>query len=105
LWASTSTKDPAYSEVKYVDALIAPETVNTLPMATLEAYRRHGRPAVRIEEGLEAARGLEAALRSMGVDLAQVAERLEHDGVQKFIEPFDRLAQTLARRRAELGGA
>ncbi len=98
LWASTSTKDPAYSDVKYVDALIGSDTVNTLPVETLTAYRDHGQPAIRLENDLDQARALPQALSAFGIDLESVAQQLEDEGVRKFIEPFDKLLQTLERR-------
>lgn len=102
LWASTSTKDPAYSDVKYVEALIGPGTVNTLPPETLAAYREHGDPAVRLEEELDAARALPGQLAALGIDLDAAGEELERQGVQKFIEPYQRLLATLAQRAHEL---
>lgn len=99
LWASTGTKDPGYSDVKYVEALIGPDTVNTLPPDTLAAYRDHGRPALRLEEDLETARKLPAQLANLGIDLEQVSDELEADGVKKFILPFDKLLATLEQRR------
>ncbi len=104
LWASTGTKDPDYSDVKYVEALIGPDTVNTLPPDTLAAYRDHGHPAPRLEEGLEAARELPAQLASLGINLEQVSDELEADGVKKFIAPFDKLLAALEQRRATLPG-
>lgn len=102
LWASTSTKDKSFSNVKYVEALIAPDTVNTLPPETLIAYRDHGDPAMRIEENLDEAQALPARLAALGLDLDTVAEQLEREGVRKFSEPYDRLFAVLARRSAEL---
>jgi transaldolase len=84
LWASTSTKDPRYPDTYYVDALIAPRTVNTLPPETLDAYRDHGKPAVRIEEGIGAAPGQLEALAQAGIDLPRVTGELEVEGVEKF---------------------
>jgi transaldolase len=84
LWASTSTKDPAYPDVYYVEALIAPDTVNTVPPETLEAYRDHGAPAVRIDEAIEAAPGQLAALAQGGIHLEAVTRELEKEGVSKF---------------------
>ena len=101
-WASTSAKDKTYSEVKYIEALIAPDTVNTLPPETLAAYRDHGDPAMRIEEDLDEAQALPARLAALGLDLDGVAEQLEREGVRKFIEPYDRLFAVLVRRAAEL---
>jgi len=91
LWASTSTKDPTYPDVYYVEALIAPHTVNTLPPDTLDAYRDHGRPEVRIAAAqAEAARVL-PGLRDAGIDLDQVTGFLEEDGVGKFAASYRQL--------------
>lgn len=99
LWASTSTKDPSYSPIKYVEELVVPGTVNTMPLETLNAYRRLGRPELRLErhlaEGADAREGLER----LDVDLEAVAAQLEREGVAKFIEPFDRLQRWLEDRR------
>ena len=84
LWASTSTKDPAYPDVYYVEALVAPDTVNTVPPETLEAYRDHGAPAVRIDQAIEAAPGQLAALAQAGIQLEAVTRELEKEGVSKF---------------------
>jgi transaldolase/glucose-6-phosphate isomerase len=99
LWASTSTKDPTYSDVKYVEALIGPETVNTIPMETLNAYRDHGQPAARLETDLEAAQRTLDRLPELGIDLAKVTQQLEDEGVEKFIRPFDRLMETLTQEK------
>lgn len=91
LWASTSTKDPAYDALLYVEALAGPQTVNTLPRATLDAYRQGGRPEPRLQTGgQEAARCLQE-LQQLGIDMEEVAVMLERDGVHKFVEPFERL--------------
>lgn len=102
LWASTSTKDTAYDDVMYVEALIGPDTVNTLPPGTLAAYRDHGSPALRLEEYLNMTRALPGQLAALGLDLDVVSDELERQGVQKFIEPYERLLVALARRAAEL---
>jgi transaldolase len=102
LWASTSTKDPAYDDVKYVEALIGPDTINTLPPETLAACRDHGNPALLLEEHLNAAHALPGQLAALGLDLDAVSDELERQGVQKFIEPYERLLATLARRTAGL---
>lgn len=91
LWASTSTKDPKYPDTYYVEALIAPDTVNTLPPDTFAAYRDHGHPAVRIDEAIARHRGHLAALAASGVDLTAVTDFLETDGVAKFAASFDSL--------------
>jgi transaldolase len=100
LWASTSTKNPDYPDVKYVEALIGPETVNTLPRDTLEAYRDHGQPAARLEEGVAESRTRLDQIAQIGIDIDQVTEQLEQEGVEKFNRPFDNLMQTLADERA-----
>ena len=101
LWASTSTKNPNYPDLKYVEALIAPETVNTLPMETLDAYRDHGKPAVRITDDPELTQEVLARLPEVGIDLAQVTQQLEEEGVQKFSEAFDKLMKALTEKRSE----
>jgi transaldolase len=99
LWASTSTKDPSYSPIKYVEELVVPGTVNTMPLETLNIYRRLGRPELRLErhiaEGCDAREGLER----LDVDLEAVAQQLEREGVAKFIEPFDKLQHWLEGQR------
>lgn len=99
LWASTSTKNPAYSDVKYVEALIGPETINTLPLETINAYRDHGDPAPRLDEGVEEAREVLATLNELGIDLEAVTTQLENEGVEKFDRPYDRLMQTIEKKR------
>jgi transaldolase len=84
LWASTSTKDPHYPDIYYVEALIAPHTVNTLPPETLEAYRDHGRPAIRIQEAIAAAPEQLSTLSALGIDLQAITRQLEEEGVAKF---------------------
>jgi transaldolase len=101
LWASTSTKNPAYSDVKYVEALIGPDTVNTLPVETVDAYRDHGEPAARLEEGVEEARQALGALPDLGVDLQKATQQLEDEGIDKFVKPFDHLLQTLEEKRGQ----
>jgi transaldolase len=86
LWASTSTKNPAYSDIRYVDPLIAPLTVNTMTPETMAAYRHHGEPKLRIDEGVAEAEVLVARLATYGIDLDQVAAELEADGVRRFAE-------------------
>ncbi len=95
LWASTSTKNPAYSDVKYVEALIGPETINTVPLETLNAYRDHGNPALRLEEGVEKAHLCLKRLGEVGIDLDAVTQQLEDEGIEKFVKPFDKLMKTL----------
>ncbi len=105
LWASTSTKDPLYSDVRYVEPLIGPETVNTMPEQTIRAFADHGRVRHTVEEGLDDARAVMEGLAEVGIEVDRVTAQLEDEGVQKFIDPFDKLMGTLAdRRREALGG-
>ncbi len=99
LWASTSTKNPEYRDVKYVEALIGPDTINTLPVETVNAYRDHGKPASRLEDGLLEARQALDSLSGLGVDLRKVTQQLEDEGIEKFVKPFDRLLRTLHEKR------
>lgn len=99
LWASTSTKNPEYSDVKYVEPLIGPDTINTLPLETIGAYRDHGRPASRLEEGLDAARRVLGDLAALGIDIDAVTGRLELEGVEKFVKPYEKLMHALEERR------
>ncbi|MGD9805010.1 MAG: bifunctional transaldolase/phosoglucose isomerase [Hyphomicrobiaceae bacterium] len=100
LWASTSTKDPAYKDTMYVDGLIGRETVNTIPPATMDAFRDHGCATPdTIEQDLAGARATLAALEQNGISLTQVADRLVTDGVQQFADSFDVLFSAIARSR------
>lgn len=98
LWASTGTKNPEYSDVKYVEALIGPDTVNTAPVETLNAYRDHGEPKLRLEQEVGEAARLLKRLPTLGIDIDQVTQRLEDEGVEKFNQPFDKLMAALAAR-------
>jgi transaldolase len=88
LWASTSTKNPAYPDTLYVDELIGPDTVNTMPEETILAYQDHGNPELRLESGLDAARTLFDELADAGVDYQNVTDTLEREGVEKFSASF-----------------
>ncbi len=103
LWASTGTKNAVESDVKYVEPLIGPETITTLPPKTLAAYRDHGRPAPRLEENIEEARQTLESLAELGLDIDKITQQLEDEGVKKFIRPFDSLMNTLveASRKSE----
>jgi transaldolase len=102
LWASTSTKDPRYPDTYYVEALVAPRTVNTLPPETFAAYRDHGRPAVRIREGIAASTGELEALARAGIDLAAVTRELEGGGVAKFAASYRSLLAGIEAKAGEL---
>ncbi|MDQ3831430.1 MAG: transaldolase [Candidatus Tectomicrobia bacterium] len=100
LWASTSTKNPNYRDVMYVEELIGPDTVNTMPPATLEAFRDHGRVRASLEEDLEGARDTMEVLAQMNISMREVTEKLLEEGVRLFAEPFDKLLDALAHRGA-----
>lgn len=102
LWASTSTKNPAYRDVIYVEALIGPHTVNTLPPATLDAFRDHGETARTVDADVAGAEAHLAALAAAGIDLAAVTDRLLRDGLASFSTSFDTLLAGLEAKRASL---
>lgn len=104
LWASTSTKDPKYPDTYYIEALVAPDTVNTLPPDTFDAYRDHGKPAVRIHEAIAAAPTRLRALAETGVDLAAVTRFLEEDGVAKFAASYRQLIAGIETKLGALAG-
>ncbi len=95
LWASTSTKNPAYADTKYVEALIGPDTINTVPVETLNAYRDHGHPAQSLDQDVTAAFQMLDDLSSLDIDLDAVTQQLEDEGVTKFITAFDKLMASL----------
>ena len=101
LWASTSTKNPAYSDVKYVEPLIGMDTINTMPLETINAYRDHGDPAPRLAKGTDEATLILQQLPAVGIDLDQATQQLEDEGVQKFVKPFDTLMSALKAKRTE----
>ncbi len=101
LWASTSTKNPAYGDVKYVEPLIGPETINTMPLETINAYRDHGQPASRLGEGADQAAAILQRLSELGLDLDQVTRQLEDEGVEKFNQPYDNLMCSLEGKRRQ----
>ncbi|MGI4976752.1 MAG: bifunctional transaldolase/phosoglucose isomerase, partial [Janthinobacterium lividum] len=104
LWASTGTKDKAYSDVLYVEELIGAETVNTIPPATMDAFRDHGTPRNSLEEDVEGARHVIDEAKRVGLDLANVTTRLVEDGVKLFADAFDNLLGAVADKRSKLLG-
>jgi transaldolase / glucose-6-phosphate isomerase len=100
LWASTSTKNPHYRDVMYVEELIGPDTVNTMPPATMEAFRDHGRVRASLEEDLDVAQDIMEVLAHVGISMHEVTEKLLEEGVRLFAEPFDKLLDALAQRGA-----
>lgn len=100
LWASTGTKNPAYSDVLYVENLIGPETVNTLPPDTINAFRDHGKiPGAVVKQGFDEADAALAALAKLGIDLAAITAKLQQDGVAAFAASFDQLMAALEKKR------
>jgi len=99
LWASTSTKNPAYSDLKYVEALIGPETVDTIPLETLAAYRERGKPESLLTIEAVKASGTLRRLSDVGIDLDAAAQQLEDEGIQKFAKAFDQIMNTLGEKR------
>ena len=95
LWASTSTKNPAYADTMYVEALIGPDTIDTVPVETLTAYRDHGHPAQSLDQDVPAAFQALSDLSSLGIDLDAVTQQLEDEGVKKFSAAFDQLMASL----------
>ena len=105
LWASTSTKNPAYSDVKYVEALIGPQTIDTIPVETLDAYRDHGHPQRTLDKDVDQAYRVIEDLASLDFSLAETTQQLEDEGVEKFVASYNQLMDTLTKRRAEALGA
>jgi transaldolase len=105
LWASTSTKNPDYVDTMYVDELIGPDTVNTIPPATLESFMDHGRVAETLTGNWEEARRQIDKLAELGFDLQAITQQLQDDGVAAFAKPFDALMQSIAEKRDRLLGA
>ncbi|HUJ32542.1 MAG TPA: bifunctional transaldolase/phosoglucose isomerase [Candidatus Acidoferrum sp.] len=101
LWASTSTKNPAYSDVLYVDELIGPDTVNTIPPATYDAFREHGHPRASLEEGIDAARATMETLARVGISMKAATDQLTQQGVKLFEESFDQLLAAVGKRSAK----
>jgi transaldolase/glucose-6-phosphate isomerase len=105
LWASTGTKDKAYSDILYVEELIGPDTVNTMPPATMDAFRDHGKPRASLTEDVDAARHVLAEAERLGLDLDGVTTELTEDGVRLFATAFDDLLGAISKKRAELLGS
>ena len=98
LWASTGTKNPDYSDIKYIEPLIGLDTVNTVPLKTLDAYRDHGDPKLRLEQDVKEADWIMARLPELGISIDKVTQQLEDEGVRKFDEPFDKLMESLTKK-------
>jgi len=101
LWASTSTKNPDYSDVKYIEPLIGTDTVNTAPLETIDAYRDHGDPKSSLEQDVEQANWTMERLPELGISIDKVTRQLEDKGVKKFNQPFDKLMENLTKKSSE----
>lgn len=105
LWASTSAKNPKFSKTKYVESLIGPDTVNTLPLETIEAYRESGHPAERVTGSVMDGEIVMNKFRECGFDIEEVATELENQAIQKFVDPYDKLLAAVdAKRQSLIGG-
>lgn len=102
LWASTSTKNPTYSDILYVDTLIGPDTVNTMPGETIDAFLDHGTVAQSVEQGVDEAHSVVVELESLGISMDQVTHELLDEGIQKFSEPFEALLAAIAEKTKQL---
>jgi transaldolase/glucose-6-phosphate isomerase len=105
LWASTSTKNPGYRDVIYVEELIGPDTVNTLPQNTLDAFRDHGRAALTLEQGVAEAHDLIRHIESAGISFKAVTDELQTQGVKLFCDSFDKAVESIVQKREVLRGA
>jgi len=101
LWASTSTKNPDYNDLKYVESLIGADTINTVTVETFDAYRDHGDPKARLQQDVEQAVWVLQRLPELGLNIDQVTQQLEDEGVQKFNQAFDKLMNVLTEKSAE----
>lgn len=102
LYGSTGTKNPEYSDVMYVENLIGPDTINTIPRETLAAFLDHGKVALTLEDNIDAARADLGQLAELGIDLDEIGTQLLDEGIQKFNEPYDSLLKKIAEKSAEL---
>jgi len=102
LWASTSSKNPAFKDTKYVEALIGPDTVDTIPLETLEAYRDHGDPASRLEDDLDTATEILEKIKVAGIDIDAITKQLEDEGIDKFNKPFEKLLQAIEDQKSKV---
>jgi transaldolase len=105
LWASTSTKNPEYRDVLYIEELIGPDTVNTMPRETIEVFQDHGVVELTLEKDLDEARRVFEQIAEVGVDYGDLTDTLEREGVQKFIDSFTELMEGIASKRGQLAAA
>ena len=102
LWASTSSKNPAFKDTKYVEALIGPDTVDTVPLETIEAFRDHGVAANVLEDGLNKATETLNRLKGAGIDIDQLTQQLEDEGIDKFNKPFEKLLKAIEDQKSKV---
>jgi transaldolase len=100
LWASTSTKNPSYDDLMYVEPLVGPHTINTMPRKTSAAFAEHGKAAATLEQGLAEADDVMRELATLGIDLSHVTRRLLDEGIEKFIESYEDILQTIVAKSA-----
>jgi transaldolase/transaldolase/glucose-6-phosphate isomerase len=102
LWASTSSKNPAFKDTKYVEALIGPDTVDTVPLETIEAFRDHGIAANTLEQGLDTATEILNKVKAAGINMDEVTQTLEDEGIDKFNKPFEKLLKSIEDQAAKV---
>lgn len=102
LWASTSSKNPAFKDTKYVEALIGPDTVDTVPLETIEAFRDHGVAANTLEQGLDTATEILNKVKAAGINMDEVTQTLEDEGIDKFNKPFEKLLKSIEDQAAKV---
>jgi transaldolase/transaldolase/glucose-6-phosphate isomerase len=102
LWASTSSKNPAFKDTKYVEALIGADTVDTVPLETIEAFRDHGIAANTLETGLDKATETLDRLKTAGIDIDKITQQLEDEGIEKFNAPFEKLLKAIEDQKAKV---
>ncbi len=102
LWASTSSKNPAFKDTKYVEALIGPDTVDTVPLETIEAFRDHGVAANTLEQGLDTATEILAKVKAAGINMDEITQTLEDEGIDKFNKPFEKLLKSIEDQAAKV---
>jgi transaldolase/transaldolase/glucose-6-phosphate isomerase len=102
LWASTGSKNPAFKDTKYVEALIGPDTVDTVPLETIDAFRDHGIAANTLEGGLDQATATLAKLKDLGIDLDAITQQLEDEGIEKFNKPFEKLLNAIEDQKSKV---
>jgi transaldolase/transaldolase/glucose-6-phosphate isomerase len=102
LWASTGSKNPAFKDTKYVEALIGPDTVDTVPLETVDAFRDHGIAANTLEGGLDKATATLAKLKDLDIDLDAITQQLEDEGIEKFNKPFEKLLNAIEEQKSKV---